>query len=453
MKRRTVVLILSATLAVLALFIAWVLWFEPSLQASPANSDVVPPPETEFSEAGETSFLSDATGPPPSSESVAALWEAFAEPLPEGWEPWAVVADAKTGEVIFESGLDTPHTPASTTKLLTGFLALTYLDPSDTLKTGVSLEGSTLYLWGEGDVTLAYGEGERTAAYGRAGVADLAAKVADELSDTPGPFTLVYQADFAPERRAQAWYEQEVTDFAGDVAAFAIDTGRTYPGAWDFVPDSAEATAQALERALEARGVTLSAVAPGGKPPAGAEVIAQVESAPLIDQIRFMLETSDNTMAEQLCHLADAASGQEAPTFASSTARLVETLQAAGVDTTGMVIGDCSGLDENNRIPPRVLLETMQASFDQPGTAVLTRLLPVAAVSGTMTGRLEEGEGNANYTAKTGSLGRTSTIAGIGTTRSGAPLYVLVGVDNILDNSSWFAREPIDAFLEGLFAL
>ncbi len=337
--------------------------------------------------------------------------------------------------------------------MLTGFFALSYLDPSETLSTGVSVEGSTLYLWGEGDLTLAPGEGDPNAAYGRAGVADLAARVADGLSGETGPFQLVYQANFTSERRSPAWYEQDVLDFAGDLSAFAIDTGRTYPGAWEFVPDSAEAVAQALSESLGEVGVGVSAIVAGGVPPATAKTVAEVESAPLIDQIRFMLETSDNTMAEQLCHLADAAAGQEAPTFESSTTRLVETLQAAGVDTSGTVIYDCSGLNKHNRVPPRALLQAMQASFDTPGTAVLTRLLPVAAVSGTLSSRLEEGDGAANYAAKTGSLGRTSTVAGIGSTRSGGTIYVLVGVDDVPDDGAWYAREPIDAFLEALFAL
>ena len=453
MKRRSVIAILLAAFLAVALSITWVFWIDPSIEPNQASPSASPPPETAFAEGATLLPQSSEPGSPPTTGAVQELWEEFSEELPEGWQPWAVVANAQTGQVIFESGIDTPHTPASVTKVLTGFFALTYLDPLETLSTGVSKDDSTLYLWGEGDLTLAAGKGDSRAPYGRAGVSDIADQVVAELAGETGPFALVYQAEFMGEKRAEAWFQQDVEDYAGDVAAFAIDTGRIYPGAWEFVPDSAQGVAEVLEEALVERGVKITEVLPGGKPPEGATVIAQVESAPLIDQIRFMLETSDNTMAEQLCQMADLAAGTANPTFQSSTTTLVETLQQAGVSVTGIRLGDCSGLDEHNRIPPRVLLETLQASFDQPGTAVLTRLLPVAAVSGTLTGRLEDGESQANYSAKTGSLGRTSTIAGIGTTASGGTIYVLVGVDDVPDGGAWWAREPIDSFLEALFAL
>lgn len=456
MPRRVVVAILCATFVVASLTALWFVGSARGWGVATANAEegtaLVPPslPEAQLPAMMEQA---QSGGTAPTEAQIRKLWEPVQDAAAQGgWTPWALIVDADTGQVLFEASADTAHTPASTMKILTGFTALTHLDPQATLKTGVTQDGQTLYLWGEGDLTLAAGAGTPGAAYGRAGIADLADQVADAVGT--GTFQLVYQPTlFGPERRAPAWAAQEVADYAGDVAPFAIDTGRTYPGAWNFVEDSAKSTADVLAAALRERGVTVDQVQAGAAPSSG-EVVALVESAPLQDQIRYMLVHSDNTMAEQFCHMAAAEAGVEVPTFASSTSNVIATLGAAGIDTTGAQIYDCSGLDENSVVPPGVILGAMQASFTAEGSqGSLTRMLPVGGVSGTLAGRFETGAAYANLSAKTGSLGKASTMVGIGTTASGANLYVLVGTDNVPDNGAWETRPVADAFLTALFAL
>ncbi len=110
-------------------------------------------------------------------------------------------------------------------------------------------------------------------------------------------------------------------------------------------------------------------------------------------------------------------------------------------------------MDEESRVPPRVLLETLQLSLENPDSAALTRMLPISGLTGTMAWRLEEGTPLGNYTAKTGSLGQASTLAGLGTTKSGANVYILVGSDDVPDNGAWETREAVDEFVQAVLDL
>ncbi|MDC4233514.1 D-alanyl-D-alanine carboxypeptidase/D-alanyl-D-alanine-endopeptidase [Actinomyces sp. B33] len=397
-----------------------------------------------------------ADGDPVSAADVRALWDEAAAAAAQGqWTAWASVVDASTGEVLLDDGAATPRTPASVTKILTAYTALTHLDATATLTTGLSLSQTTAHLWGEGDLLLAAGAGDPDAVSGRAGLADLADLAARELrARGVESITLDWQPDpFDGDSRLPAWQAQDVLGYEGPVAALAIDAGRTSPGAYDFSQDPAGDAAAVLADALAERGIAATLGGPA-EAPEGAEQIASVESATIGQQIRWMLHHSDNTVADQYCRLAARAVGAPA-SYAGATGALRSTLDAAGIDTAGLALDDCSGLSSDDRLTARTLVQTIRASMSDMGTDAdeLVRALPWAGLQGTMGRRMVEGPAAGNAQAKTGSLASVSSLAGVVSTSTGRLLIFAVGNDAVPDDAAALTRPHLDDFVEGLASL
>ena len=354
-------------------------------------------------------------GNPVSASDVAGLWgEVEQSAAAGGFTAWGLVVDGTTGEELLDAAAGTAHMPASVTKTLTALTALTHLDPSATLAARAAEA-----LKGQG--------------------------VSSARVDWRGSL-------FEGEAHLGSWDAQEVGNYAGDVGAIAIDAGRTEPGANSFHQDPALRAAQVFAAALESNGLAtdLGSAAPA---PQGAASLASVESATMGQQIRWMLHHSDNTVADQYCHLAAAAAG--APTtFAGSVDNLVSTLTSAGVPTDGLRLEDCSGLSSNDRLTARTLVGVLRAAMasSNAGARDLIESLPWAGLQGTLTTRFTDPPAVGNVQAKTGSLAAVASLSGVLTTQGGRTLVVAVGVEDPAERAA-SARGLLDSFEEGLVSL
>ncbi|QWW19856.1 D-alanyl-D-alanine carboxypeptidase/D-alanyl-D-alanine-endopeptidase [Schaalia sp. 19OD2882] len=395
-------------------------------------------------------------GAPVSASAVEAAWGAAQAAAADGkWRTWAHVVDASTGDVLLDSGGSQAHTPASITKVLSAFTALAHLDPSARLSTGTSLQGTDLYLWGQGDLLLGEGAGNPATTNGHAGVGDLANLTATALKDKGVTRVVLHPATdlFAGESHLGAWAGQEVANYEGHVGAMAVDSGRVNGDSMNFVPDPELSVAEILAAHLRSAGVEVE-MAGAAAAPASATELARVDSATLAQQIRYFLQESDNTMADQYCRLAAHAAGAE-PTYAGATALVLKDLTAGGVSVEGMTLEDCSGLSTNDKIPGSVLTGAIRASLasDRPALADLARSLPWAGLQGTMHNRLEGASTAGNVQAKTGSLAAVSSLAGVVTTSSGRTLVFAVGNDGVPDDAAALTRPHLDNFVAALAAL
>lgn len=145
--------------------------------------------------------------------------------------------------------------------------------------------------------------------------------------------------------------------------------------------DPAEAGSREFLRLLGEQGVVVTGGNGTGVAPAGATELATIESEPLSATIAEMLTNSDNNTAELVVKeigLVGAGTG----TRQAGLDVIGATIAGWGVDTTGMVLGDGSGLSLDNRISCTTLLGVLQhATFDSPVGAGL----PIAGETGTLS--------------------------------------------------------------------
>lgn len=471
---------------------------------SPWNNQVVAfysvePPTTQesqtVSELGVTQADSDTQL---TQTQVEQLWQTVEESGDSGgWTTWGVVVDTTTGETLLDQDGQTAHTPASITKLLTAFTALKWLDVDSTMQTGTSLRGNTLYLWGEGDLLLAEGTGDAEAVNGRAGLADLADETVAQLQDLGISEVAVKYQDslFSGDTKLETWTEQEIDNYVGQVGPYAINAGQVSADVWQFSSDSAGDVADVFVQYLEEQGITVTSVQTGTAASAPEEetsteedtdsdadsdtesdtenssntpvILASVSSATLREQINYFLVNSDNTLAEQYCHLSAAMAGAET-TFQGATQNVIDTVSAAGVNTDELMLEDCSGLSENNAITGQTFIDLFQLIQSDSSTennsssgersnqsvvADLVRLLPRGGVDGTLEERFTTGVTLANVQAKTGSLGVCSTLAGVVTTESGHVLLFAVGTDEVANDAAYWTRSYLDDFIAELAEL
>ncbi|HRA34947.1 MAG TPA: D-alanyl-D-alanine carboxypeptidase/D-alanyl-D-alanine-endopeptidase, partial [Acidimicrobiales bacterium] len=156
-------------------------------------------------------------------------------------------------------------------------------------------------------------------------------------------------------------------------------------------------------------------VAVGPAPP-GAGELAAIDSAPLGDVVRQMLEESDNGTAELLTKELGVQAGTGGST-AAGTAAIVARAGELGVPTAGTVMADGSGLDRTNHTSCDALVGALVTSGGVDG-AIGSRL-PVAGRSGTLRDRFLGTPAQGRLRAKTGSLNSVTALAGFVTMSDG----------------------------------
>lgn len=373
------------------------------------------------------------------------------------------VIDSADGAVLYARDADRPQPPASNIKLLTAVAAMTYGRPDQVLETTVLTSGTApgaLYLRGGGDVLLGSGPSDPDAVIGRAGLATLAADAADALPDGSGPYS-VYLDDslFAGATLNPTWADGDVQ--AGEVApvhALAVNSawleeGRTGgPRSQDAALDAARAFTAALVAAAGDRGIAVGPDVRRQVAPEDAETVAAVASAPLEEQMRHMLEISDNYLAEALARIAALESGRPA-SFGGATEAITAAAVRLGVPQEGLSVGDAAGLSVRNAVSPAHLAQLVRGTTtsQEPGLAAVARSLPIAGLTGTLATRFTAedgagagaGAGAGTVRAKTGTLNAVTGLTGHVVTADGR-LLVFSFLASGLDGTTAEARAAAD---------
>lgn len=363
--------------------------------------------------------------------TTAGLTAALAGPLadPNLGAITGRITDAATGDQLWEQGSAVPMQPASTNKTLTAAAALLSLGRDARLTTRVvaadqAMQPGVVVLVGGGDQTLSAAPlGQETWYRGAARISDLADQVRRS-----GLVPTAVQVDgslYTGPDMAPGWDPADID--GGDIApmqAVMLDAGRIQPT----TDESRRSTTPALDagRALAvALGVDPAAVTFAAGPPQGRQ-LAAVQSAPLMERLRQMMNLSDNVMAESTAREVAQATGRPL-SFAGGVDAVTSTLASAGVDMTGTSLQDSSGLSVDDRLTAKTLDEVVNAAAGQKDSNLraLLDLLPIAAGSGTLSNRFVGGDvlTSAGWLrAKTGSLTGTNALAGVVTDVNGRVL-------------------------------
>jgi serine-type D-Ala-D-Ala carboxypeptidase/endopeptidase (penicillin-binding protein 4) len=182
------------------------------------------------------------------------------------------------------------------------------------------------------------------------------------------------------------------------------------------VADPAAQAGQAFAAALRRDGVRVLGTLCRAAAPSSALGIARVSSAPVASLVQRMLTLSDNDLAEALGRAVAIRSGGTAD-FAGAAAAVTGAVRSLGVDHTGLVLYDASGLSRLDRVSARTLVQLVQLAVG-PGHDALRSLaegLPVAGLTGTLADRYRRGPAAAAagvVRAKTGTLAGVNTITG-----------------------------------------
>ena len=394
--------------------------------------------------------------PVPTRQAVGRLVTDVTDSGRLGKRVGVLVTDGTTGDALGGAAPDRPMVPASTQKVLTAVAAMSGPGGDATLPTTVVLDGDDhLVLVGGGDMMLAAGAGDPDAVNGRAGLADLAEQVADQVADD-GRATVTLSVDdtlFTGPAIAPAIPKAWIKGYIAPVSALAVDVARRSDG--EYAPryaDPALRAAGQFAAALEKRGVTVRGDVGRAAAPSSAHEVARVESAPLRDLVTYLLERSDNTITEVVGRVVALDAGLPG---SLDGAREAVTAQVTdlGVDLEGARLADLSGLGKGSRMTPRQLADVLQLVLDpeHPALRDVARGLPVGGLSGTLGDRFPKSNPGRGYvTAKTGSLPDVRGLAGTVVTADDRQLVFVVLADRIDD--TWRATDVFDDFAGALAA-
>ena len=466
----------------------------------------------------------DAEAPLPQPEAVR---QALAAARPIGLHgTWGgQVVDVVTGQVLSADSADTAFIPASNLKVLTAFALLSHHQASDRFETAAyavpaaesaesAAEVPTVVLRAGGDTLLSPGEGDPGAVLGHAGLRDLAEQAVKDLVEqgVSGAVPVALDESIFPgEPINPSWAPEDVA--AGyvtgihPIALWDHHTQRPAAGeehehrSQNAAAEAHAAFIDALNAAGQTAGISFEKAAGSPQLPEedgqrASRKIGQVESATVLEQAHYMLENSDNVLAEVLGRMAAVAAGEEG-TLAGARTTITHTLSRAGVSRDGLHLADLCGLSMQNRVTPQTLVQTLQASLGgissraaeagaaegSPGTesaaggeadggsshaashgagmirslgdpALLASALPVAGGSGTLIERFEDPEESAAVgfaRAKTGTLLSVSSLTGITQTSQGRLLAYAFVLNDVEDTAA--ARDALDRAVAALSTL
>jgi D-alanyl-D-alanine carboxypeptidase/D-alanyl-D-alanine-endopeptidase (penicillin-binding protein 4) len=411
----------------------------------------------------------DATGTTPTTAGVTAAITPLLKAGSLGPRVNVSIVDAATGDSLFAQNAQTMTTPASTTKLLTAAAVLAARGPAYRLATRAvaGARPGEVVLIGGGDPTMAVNAKGQFP--GAARLDKLAGEVKKALGEQQPTKVIVDVSLYQGPLTAAGWDGDVIG--GGQVARIQplmTNAGRIKPVHNEFggdprFNDPALAAGRAFAKQLGLGSGAVSkgkapaapaptapsagaSAAPAVAPVLGAE-LGKVESPPLLHVVDWMLEQSDNVIAEALARQVALAAGREA-SFAGGAEAMRAELAELGLPADEATLSDASGLSRRNRISPQLLTAVLAlaASGTNPELSGMFGGLPVAGWSGTLRTRFVTPApnriGQGLVRAKTGTLTGVNTISGQLVTADGRLLVFAIMADATGD--SVLARQALD---------
>ena len=305
--------------------------------------------------------------------------------------PGMMLVDPSTGESIFEYSADSLRMPASLLKIITAVALLYYVEPDFRFTTEIltGSEPNTLVIAGSLDPWMER-NGVLAIKMGRASLPKLVKTALKKLDSDNG----------APIKTLNIKYSK-----------------MHYPDL-DFVKS------QFVARNVK---VTTTRITSEEASLSSKESIAVFQSPPMQKIMDWMLIWSDNTLGNRMAMYASMKAG-----FGYSESGIqetfIKTLNNLGIDSTGLVAVDGSGLSRSNRVSAQMLAELLLKTYDNEKYRIIYGGLPVGGVNGTMRNRFVSSAPKAIglVRTKTGSL--TGVVSLAGYVQGGDREYIFVAI-------------------------
>ncbi len=196
-------------------------------------------------------------------------------------------------------------------------------------------------------------------------------------------------------------------------------------------------------------GGTLARDIRAGAVPASATPLVWHDSPALSDIIRQINKHSNNVMARMLLLTLGAELEGRGATPATGGRGVAQVLRNQGVDVTGWVFDNGSGLSREGRITARGLAQMLDYAWRSPLMPEFISSLAISGVDGTVRRRLRDDETRGQAHLKTGTLRNARALAGYVRGASGKR-YILVSLVN--DANAAGVRAFDDALVRWLAA-
>ncbi|MEA2214692.1 MAG: hypothetical protein QOK19_253 [Solirubrobacteraceae bacterium] len=330
----------------------------------------------------------------------------------------AYVYDVTAKKALFAERATTTRPPASVEKLYTATAALAQLGPAARLTTSIygvghlgpgGLWEGSLYLRGGGDPT--FGSSAFIARhYG--GVGASVASLVTQIVKTQGIHHVTGSINgdetFFDARRGEPSSNYGPDPFLeGTLSGVAFNRGAT--GAIHGGRATAAYAARALWGALKGGGVSIRGASGTGATPAGAVLLAQVQSPTVAQLLGLMLPPSDNFFAETLVKDLGALYGG-AGTTAAGAAVIEKAISSVFAIHPRIVDG--SGLSRGDRTSPYEVVDLLAGLAGTPTGQVLREHLAVVGHTGTLEKRMRRTAASGRCQGKTGTLAGASNLVG-----------------------------------------
>ena len=305
--------------------------------------------------------------------------------------PGMMLVDPSTGESIFEYSADSLRMPASLLKIISAVALLDYVEPDFRFTTEIltGAEPNTLVIAGSLDPWMER-NGVLAIKMGRASLPKLVKTALKKLDSDKG----------APIKTLNIKYSK-----------------MHYPDL-DFIKS------QFVARNMK---VTTTRITSEEASLSSKESIAVFQSPPMQKIMDWMLIWSDNTLGNRMAMYASMKAG-----FGYSESGIqetfIKTLNNLGIDSTGLVAVDGSGLSRSNRVSAQMLAELLLKTYDNEKYRIIYGGLPVGGVNGTMRNRFVSSAPKAIglVRTKTGSL--TGVVSLAGYVQGGDREYIFVAI-------------------------
>jgi serine-type D-Ala-D-Ala carboxypeptidase/endopeptidase (penicillin-binding protein 4) len=367
----------------------------------------------------------------------------------------AYVYDVTAKQPLFSERASTLRPPASVEKLYTATAALARMGPEGRLSTSVyglghlgaggTWEGS-LYLRGGGDPT--FGTGSFIAAnYG--GVGSSLSALVSQLVRTQGIHHVTGSVEgdetFFDAHRGEPSSGYGPDPFLeGTLSGLAFNRGST--GAIHGSRAPAAYAARALWGALKGDGVSIRGSSGAAATPAGAVLLAQVQSPTVAQLLGLMLPPSDNFFAETLLKDLGALYGGAGTTAAGSAVVMKSIASTFGFRPQ---VVDGSGLSRADRTSPYEVVSLLAALVGTPTGRVLREHLAVAGRSGTLERRMRHTGAAGHCQGKTGTLTGASNLVGYCQAAGGHLLAFAIFNDGISTEAAHLFQDHMTITIAG----